>query len=145
MKNVMTRAWEIAKEGVAKFGGKVKEYFAQALVMAWAEIKKGVKRVTRQEAVATIFKEAEKAGKKFFSDYLDLMVSRKVSVTNRKAESATLTLPDGRVMDTFLSWNENTSENEVITFKVNIFGQNETVKLGKLSNKNFEFIIADYM
>lgn len=39
MKNVMTRAWEIAKEGVKKFGGKVKEYFAQALVMAWAEVK----------------------------------------------------------------------------------------------------------
>lgn len=39
MKNVMTRAWEIAREGVTKFGGKVKEYFAQALVMAWAEIK----------------------------------------------------------------------------------------------------------
>ena len=45
MKNVMTRAWEIAREGVKKFGGKVKEYFAQALVMAWAEIKKGVEKV----------------------------------------------------------------------------------------------------
>lgn len=39
MKNVMARAWEIAKEGAAKFGGKVKEYFQQALVMAWAEVK----------------------------------------------------------------------------------------------------------
>lgn len=39
MKNVMTRAWEIAKEGAAKFGGKVKEYFATSLKMAWAEIK----------------------------------------------------------------------------------------------------------
>lgn len=39
MKNVMTRAWEIAKESVKKFGGKVKEYFAQALVMAWKEVK----------------------------------------------------------------------------------------------------------
>lgn len=36
MKNVMTKAWEIAKEAVAKFGGKVKEYFAEALKMAWA-------------------------------------------------------------------------------------------------------------
>ncbi|KYG88971.1 hypothetical protein A0U40_14845 [[Bacillus] sp. KCTC 13219] len=40
MKNVMTRAWEIAKEGAAKFGGKAKEYFAVALKMAWAETKK---------------------------------------------------------------------------------------------------------
>ena len=40
MTNVMTRAWEIAKEGQKKFGGKVKEYFAQALKMAWALVKK---------------------------------------------------------------------------------------------------------
>lgn len=39
MKNVMTRAWEIAKVGVKRFGGSVKEYFAQALVIAWAETK----------------------------------------------------------------------------------------------------------
>lgn len=32
----MTKAWEIAKKGAAKFGGKVKEYFAEALKMAWA-------------------------------------------------------------------------------------------------------------
>lgn len=39
MKNVMTKAWEIAREGQKKFGGKVKEYFAQALRMAWAIVK----------------------------------------------------------------------------------------------------------
>lgn len=39
MKVVMKRAWEIAKEGVVRFGGKVKEYFAEALKMAWAEFK----------------------------------------------------------------------------------------------------------
>ncbi|MFU1797662.1 hypothetical protein ACM1RC_27610 [Paenibacillus azoreducens] len=39
MKKVMVRAWEIAKAAVVKFGGKVKEYFAQALAMAWAEVK----------------------------------------------------------------------------------------------------------
>lgn len=39
MKNVMVRAWEIAKAAAVKFGGKVKEYFAQALAMAWAEEK----------------------------------------------------------------------------------------------------------
>lgn len=42
MKNVMTIAWEIAKEAVAKFGGKVKEYFAQSLKIAWATIKSEV-------------------------------------------------------------------------------------------------------
>ncbi|WP_201280788.1 hypothetical protein [Paenibacillus lutrae] len=39
MKNVMVRAWEIAKSAVVKFGGKVKEYFSQALTMAWKETK----------------------------------------------------------------------------------------------------------
>jgi len=39
MENVMTRAWEIAKEAVVKFGGKVIEYFATSLKMAWAEVK----------------------------------------------------------------------------------------------------------
>ena len=42
MKNVMTRAWEIAKQGQKKFGGKVKEYFSSALKLAWKEIKKMV-------------------------------------------------------------------------------------------------------
>lgn len=43
--NVMVRAWEIAREGQNKFGGKVKEYFAQALKMAWAEKKNQGKEV----------------------------------------------------------------------------------------------------
>ena len=42
MKKVMTRAWEIAKQGQKKFGGNVKEFFAAALKMAWKEIKKMV-------------------------------------------------------------------------------------------------------
>ena len=39
MKNVMTIAWEIAREGVEKFGGNVKEYFAESLRLAWKKIK----------------------------------------------------------------------------------------------------------
>lgn len=41
MTNVMRSAWEIAYEGVEKFGGKVKEYFAAALRIAWDLFKKG--------------------------------------------------------------------------------------------------------
>ncbi len=37
MKNIMTRAWEIARDGQNKFGGKVSEYLSQALKMAWAD------------------------------------------------------------------------------------------------------------
>ena len=36
---IMKRAWQIAREGVSKFGGKVKEYFAMSLKIAWAEAK----------------------------------------------------------------------------------------------------------
>lgn len=35
MKNVMNKAWEIAKSAAAKFGGRAAQYFAQALKMAW--------------------------------------------------------------------------------------------------------------
>lgn len=37
--NVMKKAWEIARKGQKQFGGKVKEYFAQALKMAWEIVK----------------------------------------------------------------------------------------------------------
>lgn len=38
-KEIMSKAWEIAREGQKAFGGKVREYFAQALKMAWAQAK----------------------------------------------------------------------------------------------------------
>lgn len=49
-KQIMKRAWEIAREAVSKFGGNATEYFAEALRMAWKETKiavleeKGFKR-----------------------------------------------------------------------------------------------------
>lgn len=39
MKQVMKRAWALARVGVKKFGGKVREYFAASLSIAWKEIK----------------------------------------------------------------------------------------------------------
>ena len=55
MKEIMTRAWEIAKEGQVKFGGKVSEYLSEALKMAWAENKEegklyGIKKWNAVEA-----------------------------------------------------------------------------------------------
>lgn len=35
----MRRAWQIAKDAAAKFGGKAKEYLSEAMKMAWAEAK----------------------------------------------------------------------------------------------------------
>jgi hypothetical protein len=45
MKQIMKRAWEIAKKGQKRFGGKVKEYFAASLKLAWKEAKQ-TKKVT---------------------------------------------------------------------------------------------------
>lgn len=41
-KEIMVNAWEIAREGQKAFGGKVREYFAQALKIAWAQAKNGL-------------------------------------------------------------------------------------------------------
>ena|SRR5690625_2551056 len=46
---VMTKAWEIARNGQIKFGGKVKEYFSIALKMAWAIFKKEENQVKVSE------------------------------------------------------------------------------------------------
>lgn len=43
--NVMKRAWEIAREGYIKFGGKVVEYFTMALKLAWQEVKADAEKV----------------------------------------------------------------------------------------------------
>ena len=42
MKEIMRKAWNIARQGQKVFGGKVSEYFAQALKMAWAQAKGGI-------------------------------------------------------------------------------------------------------
>ena len=38
-KEIMARAWAIAREAATKFGGKSKEYLAEAMKQAWAESK----------------------------------------------------------------------------------------------------------
>lgn len=38
-KQLMVRAWEIARQGQKNFGGKVSEYLSAALKMAWVEVK----------------------------------------------------------------------------------------------------------
>lgn len=53
MKNVMARAWEIAREAQVKFGGKVREYFAYSLRLAWAETKVPADRIELVKEVGT--------------------------------------------------------------------------------------------
>ena len=40
VKNIMIRAWAIARAAAVEFGGKSREFFAAALKMAWQESKK---------------------------------------------------------------------------------------------------------
>lgn len=63
MKEIMKKAWQIAKEAVVKFGGKVREYFGEALRMAWAE-HKTPKDITEriEELEALGFKRWQKNG-----------------------------------------------------------------------------------
>jgi hypothetical protein len=35
----MKRAWQIAKQAAAKFGGNSKQYISEAMKMAWKEAK----------------------------------------------------------------------------------------------------------
>lgn len=56
MKKIMMRAWEIVKNAVAKFGGKAREYMAEALRMAWAE-KKGTAKQSRDDIITALTKK----------------------------------------------------------------------------------------
>lgn len=62
MKDVMNRAWEISKEAAKKFGGNAVEYIAEALRMAWKEIKSiGKKIIDRIEELEKLgFKRWQK-------------------------------------------------------------------------------------
>ncbi|PFJ09068.1 hypothetical protein COD67_15195 [Bacillus cereus] len=62
--NVMKKAWEIARKGQRQFGGKVKEYFSQALKMAWNIAKKEMKYVqlTKEEFMNEILSKGKFEG-----------------------------------------------------------------------------------
>lgn len=54
MKNIMIRAWEIAREGANKFGGKAVEYLSESMKIAWAE-SKGIELVKKDAEVKTSY------------------------------------------------------------------------------------------
>lgn len=67
-KELMKNAWEIAKEASKKFGGKVIEYIAGAMKMAWAAIKNSDTSVAKFQAVEA---KMRKAGKYSMIQVLD--------------------------------------------------------------------------
>ena len=54
-KQVMIRAWALAKRGQKQFGGKVSEYLSEAMKIAWA-IVKNMKEDTQEKVEATLNK-----------------------------------------------------------------------------------------
>lgn len=55
-KQVMVRAWSLAKQAVSKFGGKAVDFFRSALAIAWKEIKNGVHVEVRTDRAAQLVK-----------------------------------------------------------------------------------------
>ena len=55
-KQVMVRAWSLAKEAVKKFGGRAVDFFRSALTIAWSEIKNGVFVEVRTDRAAQLAK-----------------------------------------------------------------------------------------
>ncbi|MBD5231188.1 MAG: hypothetical protein HDS66_03420 [Bacteroidales bacterium] len=66
----MQRAWEIAREGTKKFGGKVREYFSIALKQAWFDIKKA--KIKKEFECNRQFKTP-----KAFWNYVDRQLKKK--------------------------------------------------------------------
>lgn len=64
MKNIMRKAWEIAREAAKRFGGKAAQYIAGALRMAWKEARKMTKDITERidELTAMGFNRWQKNG-----------------------------------------------------------------------------------
>ncbi|WP_025716051.1 hypothetical protein [Paenibacillus sp. 1-18] len=57
MKNVMKKAWMIAREGAAKFGGSTKMYLTEALRQAWAnsrtpKVETAAEKIARAKAMS---------------------------------------------------------------------------------------------
>ena len=71
-KNVFQIAWIIAKIAVKRFGGKVKEYLAASIKLAWSQIKAG-------------FKSNSKMTK---SDYVKLLINHVIGVSFFKKDGS---------------------------------------------------------
>jgi gp111 len=67
-KELMTNAWEIAKNAAKKFGGKAIEYIAGAMKMAWAAIKDSDTSLAKFQAVEA---KMRKSGKWSMVEVLD--------------------------------------------------------------------------
>ena len=97
MKNVMKKAWEIAKNAATKFGGKAVDYITQALKQAWAEAKKVVKRA--KESFATLLNIKTEERVMHYSEYKNNYASNKIVKGSYNATTKTITV----IVETFVA------------------------------------------
>lgn len=58
-KNIMKRAWEIARQGQKNFGGSVKMYFSESLKMAWNASKQGGSKMETIDVIRALTQDAD--------------------------------------------------------------------------------------
>ncbi len=96
MKNVMTRAWEIAKEAEKASGYKAVEFFAEALRMAWKE----AKEMTDEEKIAVLESKGFKRWTKYGKDrmYIDAKTLLNLDIHYRKSGTISFSEMDGETI-----------------------------------------------
>lgn len=100
MKNVMTRAWEIAKKGQKRFGGKVKEYFTHALVIAWTEYKSKAAQLAAIEA----------KGLNIYNKYIKHLITKGATLLSKENTNVVLSIPE-----------KNYRKNALVTYEMSDF------------------------
>lgn len=86
MQNVMKKAWEIARKGQEKFGGKVSEYLSEALRMAWSMVRNNGVAKVEDEYKFVSGKEWENYGKHrvYIKAHIEVTYTKNVNGNNIK-------------------------------------------------------------
>ena len=107
-KQIMVKAWEIARNGQKKFGGRVSEYIAEALRIAWAEAKAPKKVIIKVRHQPSAGKEwvAEIVGThpKWKYERVFLKASDRRWSGSGKTGLTTFTLEEGKIYEVNEPW-----------------------------------------
>lgn len=142
MKQIMKRAWEIAKNGVAQFGGKVREYFAEALTIAWKEFKAMKEEIVlngseKQVAWATDIRKSIVNYIAKFEAGVNEIIEHYRQLKIKKGESTEALDQHTEILETIVRDLENTFlTSDRATFYINA-NNALTVKLANYISKNY--------
>lgn len=117
---VMNKAWDIAREGVNKFGGQVKEYFSKALKIAWSLIKKEEKQMIE-------LKGSEKQIK-WANDIRENAIEKIGTVIKEIEEWANLKRGRSMGYAIYVEIFEEMKDNDSARFWIDVFGYKKTYK-----------------